>query len=321
MNMIVLDAKTMGFPESEWEEVRALGNLRLHDVTPYDAPAIAERIADAEVVLTNKVPLPAEVIAGAGRLRLISVLATGYNIVDLESARERGVTVCNVPGYGAESVAQHTIALLLELRNHVARHNASVQAGDWIVSDTFSYWQVPLHELRGQTMGIVGFGDIGRRVGAIAHAFGMRILAAARTRRDAPDWKDFAWAETDEIFESADVVSLHCPATPETIGLVNAGRLARMQGHAQLINTARGNLVVEEDLAEALRSGRPAAAGLDVLQHEPMDPACPLRSAPNCIITPHMAWATVESRRRLLQATVENIRGFLDGRAVNVVEA
>ena len=318
MKIVVLDAATMGMEGKDWEPLRQLGDLTLFDLTPYKTAAVAERAADADVVITNKVPLLEPELAALPSLRLISILATGYNNVDLKAARTKGVTVCNVPDYSTVSTAQHAVALILELCDQVGRHEASVRAGDWVRSERFSYWHTNLVELEGKTVGIVGFGRIGRRVGAAVAAMGARVLASARRRRAAPDYP-FEWAETDSLFERADVVTLHCPQTEETLELVNADRLRRMKSTAFLINTARGGLVNERHLAEALRSGEIAGAALDVLQKEPMAEDCPLRDAPRCVITPHMAWSGEASRQRLLDETLTNVKAFCEGRPRHIV--
>jgi glycerate dehydrogenase len=235
------------------------------------------------------------------------------------AARRRGIPVANVPEYGTDSVAQLTFALLLELCNHVALHAEAVRAGEWSRAPTFSFWKVPLIEVAGKTMGVVGFGHIGRRVGEVAHAFGMGVLAHDQSQVNPPAYRPFAWADLDELFARADVISLHCPLTPENVGLVNRQRLRLMKSTAYLLNTARGPLVAAEDLAEALNEGRLAGAGLDVVAHEPIRPDNPLLTASNCLLTPHIAWATVEARRRLVETAVANVANFLAGKPTNVV--
>ncbi len=319
MKIVALDAATLRMEDREWDPVRRFGELALYDRTPYETASIVERAAGAEVVLTNKVPLGAAEFEQLPSLRLVSVLATGYNIIDLDAARKGGVTVCNVPAYSTASTAQHTLALMLELCNRVGAHDRSVRAGDWIRSPDFAYWLADAVPLDGATVGIVGFGRIGRRVAAGAAALGANILASARRRRNAPSEYPFEWADTETIFERADIVSLHCPQTPENFEFVNAELLRRMKPTAFLINAARGTLVNEADLAAALEAGRPAGAAVDVLQREPMAPDCPLFGAPNCIITPHMAWTSRPSRLRLIEETAANVEGFLAGEAPNRV--
>jgi len=319
MKIAVLDAATLDFPDDAWAGFRALGSLTLHALTSSDPAAIRENCVGAQVVLTNKVPLDAATLAALPDLRLIAVLATGFNIIDAKAARERGITVCNAPGYSTASVAQHTIALMLEWSNQVALHDQSVRAGEWVRSPRFSYWKTSLHELAGRTLGLIGFGAIGAQVGAIAHALGMNVLAYSRRQQNGPNWEPFSWATVEEIFERADVVSLHCPQTPENTRFVNAPLLARMKPGALFINTARGGLVDELALATALQAGRPGAAAIDVVAQEPMRADCPLLGTPNCIITPHLAWASEEARRRLLGITLANVRSFMAGTPQNVV--
>lgn len=317
--IVVLDGYTLNPGDNPWDDLAALGRLRVYDRTPNEK--IVERASMATIVLTNKTPLPAEVLAALPRLRFISVLATGVDVVDVEAAARQGIVVSNVPEYATDSVAQHTFALLLALVQHVASFDAAVKRGAWIASRDFCFWERPPLELAGRTMGIVGFGRIGRRVGEIAHAFGMAVLACARTPKPPLTGGPFEWVSVDEVFARADVVSLHCPLTTETERLVDRRRLGLMKPSAFLINTARGGLVDEGALSEALNEGRIAGAGLDVLAAEPMRPDCPLLGARNCVITPHVAWASVDARRRLMRMTVENVRAFLDGRPVRVVKA
>ncbi len=321
MKIVVLDADTFLYPdEAPWAPLKEFGEFVLHGVTDQkDEALIAERCAGAEVVLTNKVPLSGATLAKLPDLKLISVLATGYNIVDVTAAKERGVTVCNVPGYSTNFVAQHAVALMLALCNRAAPLDAWVRDGGWTRSQTFTWWDRDLVELDGLTVGIVGLGTIGRRVGEIVTAMGCKVLGGSRSRKNAPDWPGFAWADTEEIFETADIVTLHCPQTPENTGFINAALLKKMKPSAFLINTARGGLINETDLREALENNVIAGAALDVVGTEPMRADCPLLGAPNCIITPHVAWSSGPARQRLLDATVANIRGFLDGKPQNAV--
>jgi glycerate dehydrogenase len=319
MKIVVLDSETLGFEKTAWDALADLGELVLYDSTEGSKAAVLEHARGATVVLSNKVPLRAETLAELPELKLISVLATGYNNVDLEAAHGLGITVCNVPAYSSASVAQHTVALLLELCNQCGLHNESVQGGDWVRSRQFCYWkQVPL-ELTGLTVGLMGFGDIGRRVGAILHAMGARIQACVRSPRDTPDWEGFAWVDRETLFATSDVVSLHCPETAENHKFVNADLLGTMKREAFLINTARGGLSDEKDLAAALGSGQLAGAALDVVAVEPMRAGNPLLGAPNCILTPHLAWASEPSRRRMLEISAANIAGFLKAAPQNVV--
>ncbi|MFP4282912.1 MAG: D-2-hydroxyacid dehydrogenase, partial [Opitutales bacterium] len=301
--MVVLDAETLFFEnETDWAPVAAEGELVLHGATFSAAETIA-RCRGAEVAITNKVPFTREVLSGLPELRCITILATGYNIIDLEAAREHGVTVCNVPGYSTDSVAQHALALLLHATNSVALHADSVQSGRWVESRQFTYMLSPIVELADLTVGLVGFGDIGERFGRILHGLGANILASRRRPADPPGWgkERFRYTTTDALFAEADVVSLHCPLTAENTGLVDRARLRTMKPTAILLNTARGGLVVEQDLADALAEGEIAGAGLDVISAEPIGEDNPLRAAPNCWITPHIAWASERARRRLLR--------------------
>lgn len=319
MHITVLDADTLGFEADEWSVLAGMGELTLHPATGHDCQDVLAHVGDADVVLTNKVPLRADALAAMDRLKLVSVLATGHNIIDLSAAQSKGVTVCNVPAYSSASVAQHTVALMLELCNHCGLHSRSVHASDWTRSEHFCYWLKPIVELSGLTAGMMGFGEIGRRTAAILHAMGARIQACVRTPRDAPDWEGFRWVDRDELFATSDIVSLHCPQSPETEGLVNAERIAGMRTGAMLVNTSRGGLIDEPALAAALRSGKLSGAALDVVSTEPMAAENPLLGAPNCILTPHIAWSSEPSRRRLLEVTAENIRAFFEDRAQNVV--
>ncbi len=311
----MLDGFTLNPGDLDWAPLRALGECEIFDRTPADA--VLERARGASVLLTNKTPLPRAVIESLPDLRYIGVLATGCNIVDLVAAKALGIPVTNAPGYGTPSVAQHVFALLLELMQHTGHHARSVRDGRWSASLDFCFWETPLVELAGRTLGIIGYGSIGSAVARIAQAFGMNVLAATRRARPATDAIEFT--SIDDIFRRADVVTLHCPLTPETQGLVNAERLAWMKREAFLINTGRGPLIVEQNLADALNAGRIAGAGLDVLSKEPPPPDNPLLTAKNCIITPHIARASRASRERLLAIVVENLRAFLAGEAGNVV--
>jgi glycerate dehydrogenase len=317
MKIVVLDGYTLAADGNSWDALGRLGAVEIHDRSTPDE--VAERSRGAAVLVTNKALVPAGVIDQSPHLRLIAVSASGYDCVDVAAAGRRGILVCNVPEYGSDSVAQLTFALLLELCHHVGLHAAAVRAGDWARSPDFSFWRTPLVELAGKTLGVVGFGRIGRRVGELAHAFGMAVLANGRSQAAPPAYRPFTWAELDDLFARSDVVSLHCPLTPETAGLVNRGRLRRVRPGAFLLNTARGGLVVEADLADALNEGRLAGAAVDVVSQEPVRPDNPLLAARNCLVTPHIAWATREARRRLLEATVANVANFLAGRPTNVV--
>lgn len=321
MKLVVLDADTFIFPdEAPWAPLKAFGELTLHGQTPHDDTAlIAERCAGADIVLTNKVPLRGEVLQQLDTLKVISVLATGYNIIDMDAAQTCGVTVCNVPGYSTNFVAQHTVALILGLCNRTGPLSDWVHSGGWQRSKIFTWWDKPLIELEGLTLGIIGLGSIGRRVGEMMTAMGMRVLGHSRSRKETPTWPGFTWAEPETIFAQADVITLHCPQTPETTKMVNTALLATMKPSAFLINTARGGLIDEQALRDALEAGTLAGAALDVLDGEPMRVDCPLLGAPNCILTPHVAWSSLPARQRLLDITVDNLRAFFNGTPQNVV--
>ena len=316
MKIVVLDGYTANPGDLDWSALAALGALTVHERTP--APLTLERAAGAQVVLTNKVMLGAAALAALPELRYVGVLATGYNVVDVAAAGERGIVVTNVPAYSTPSVAQHVFALLLELSRGVGHHATLVREGRWSTAPDFAFWATPQVELAGLTFGIVGFGAIGQAVARIALAFGMRVLVATR-HPDPPAWPEVTFVALDELFAKADVVSLHCPLTGETHGMVSAARLAAMKPSAWLINTGRGPLVDEAALAAALNAGQIAGAGLDVLAQEPPPADNPLLTAPNCVITPHLAWATRAARARLLNTAIANVRAFLEGHPQNRV--
>jgi glycerate dehydrogenase len=316
MHIVVLDGYTLNPGDLSWQSLEALGTCAIYDRTPPDQ--VGWRAADADIVLVNKVVLSRQVIGQLPRLKYIGVLATGYNIVDVQAARERNIPVTNVPTYSTLSVAQMVLAHLLNLTLHVGHHARTVAEGRWSASSDFCYWDYPLVELAGLTMGIVGLGRIGRATSALARAFGMRVLAYDVVA-PAAVVEGVEFVDLDGLFRASDVVSLHCPLTGETRHLVNAERLALMKPSAVLINTSRGPLVDEPALAAALGAGRIAGAGLDVLSSEPPEPDNPLLRARNCYITPHIAWATKAARERLLAAVVENVAAFLAGRPQNVV--
>ena len=317
MSIVVLDGYTTNPGDLSWEPLSALAPCTVWDRT---APAdVITRLADAEIVLTNKTPLAAETLAALPKLKLISVLATGVNVVDVAAAKAQGIAVCNVPAYSTPGVAQAVFALLLELTNRTGHHSDSVHAGRWSAGPDFSYWDGTLVELAGLTLGVVGYGAIGSAVAAVGRAFGMQILGNRRSAQGPiPDGGEFV--TLDRLFQESDVVTLHCPLTPQTAGLVDATRLAQMKPTAYLINTARGPLVQESHLCDALQAGCLAGAGLDVLSVEPPAPDHPLLQAPNCVITPHIAWATRAARQRLIQQSAVNVAAFLAGAPVNVVK-
>jgi glycerate dehydrogenase len=315
MKIVVLDGYTANPGDLSWEALDALGTLTVHDRTA--RAEIVPRARGAEIVLTNKTVLSRDVIASLPGLKCICVLATGYNVVDVAAAKEHGIVVCNVPEYSTPNVAQAVFALLLELTNRTGHHDRTVHEGRWAACDDFCYWDGDLVELAGLTLGIVGYGRIGAAVARIGTAFGMRILAHRRSGTGTVEGGEHA--ALDRVFRESDVVSLHCPLTPDTKDLVNAVRLATMKRTAFLINTARGALVNEADLAAALDAGTIAGAGLDVLTVEPPPASNPLLGARNCVITPHIAWATRNARRRLIEATAANVRAFAAGQPRNVV--
>ncbi len=317
MRIVILDAHTTNPGDLDWAPLAALGKLVVHDRTPADQ--IVARAAGAEVVLTNKTPLAAATLAAVPGLRYVGVLATGVNVVDVAAARAAGITVTNVPAYSTPGVAQAVLALLLELTNQTGRLAADVRAGRWQACEDFCFWDGDLVELDGLTLGIVGYGDIGRRVARIGQALGMRVVAASRSRQPGTAEAGVEFLSVDDVFRTADVVSLHCPLVPETTRLVNAARLATMKPTAYLINTARGGLVDEQALADALVAGTIAGAGLDVLTSEPPREGSPLLQAARCVITPHVAWATRKARARLIAAAAANLAAFQAGMPHNVV--
>ena len=316
MKIVVLDGYAANPGDLSWDELAALGSLTVYDRTA--AKEITARIADAEIVFTNKTPLTAETLAQCSKLRFIGVLATGYNIVDVQKAKEQGVVVCNVPAYSTMSVAQMTFALLLELCSHVGEHSEAAK-GRWVDSPDFSFQVAPLTEISGKTLGIIGFGRIGQAVGKIAAAFGMKVLASG-SRPTEQGSAIAQYVTLDELWAQSDIISLHCPLLPQTEQIINKNTIAKMKDGVMILNTGRGALVDEQALADALHSGKVAGAGLDVLKNEPPKKDCPLLTAPNCYITPHIAWAPKESRQRLMNVTVENLRQFLAGTPVNVVD-
>ena len=314
--IVVLDGHTVNPGDLSWDELAALGELTVFARTPPDA--VVERSLGADVIVTNKTVLDAGTLAKLGGLSGISVLATGYNVVDIAAARARGVPVCNVPAYSTASVAEHTVALMLELTHHVGLHAEAVRGGEWSRAEDFSFWKAPLVARAERTLGIVGFGAVGRRVAAIALALGMRVVATkSRSVSEPPAGVEFV--ELDALFRRSDVVSLHCPLTEQTARLVRRERLETMKTGAFIVNTARGGLIDENELARALETGALGGAALDVLSVEPPPADHPLLRAPRCIVTPHQAWTTLAARKRLLEATVKNVAGILAGSPLNVV--
>ncbi len=317
MKLVVLDGYCLNPGDLSWSAIESLADVVIHDRTP--AGLIEQRIAGTDCVLTNKTPLRRDVLERSKSLRYIGVLATGYDIVDVDAAKELGIAVTNIPTYGTDSVAQFAIALLLELCHHIGAHSDSVRHGDWSKSPDWSYAKSPLIELAGKTMGIIGFGRIGRQTARIADALGMKILANDEVPSNPPAYGGFRFVCREELLAVSDVVSLHCPLFPSTQSLIRAETIATMKPSALLINTSRGPLIVDQDLADALNAGRLAGAALDVLSVEPPAESNPLIQAKNCIVTPHIAWATREARARLMEMTAENLSAFLQGSPINRV--
>jgi|UniRef100_UPI004049E970 glycerate dehydrogenase len=317
MKLVVLDGYTLNPGDLNWDGIKQFGNLEVHDRTP--EALVLERCQGVEIVFTNKTPLRESVLSQLPDLKYIGVLATGYNVVDVDYAKTKGIAVANVPGYGTASVVQMTFALLLELCQHVQSHSDSVRQGDWAASPDFCYWNYPLIELEGKTIGIIGFGSIGQKVADIASAFGMNILGFSRTRSDQAHRKNFKWVELNDLLQESDVVSVHCPLFPETQGIINKDSLKLMKRSAFFLNTSRGPLMVDQDLADALNEGVIAGAGIDVLSVEPPAANNPLFKAKNCLITPHIAWATKEARSRLMGIAENNLSSFLNQKPINIV--
>lgn len=316
MKIVILDGHAVNPGDLNWDCFGAFGDVTVYEYTQEDQ--IIDRIDSSEIVMTNKTPLTEEVFVRCPNICLVCVLATGYNVVDCDAARRRGIPVCNVPDYGTAAVAQFTFSLLLELCNGVGHHDHAVHRGDWANTPYFCFWDTPQMELAGKTLGIIGFGRIGRAVGRIAKAMGMEVIAYNRSRH--PEGEAIGeYVDLDTLLARADILSLHCPLTPENTGIINAKTISKMKDGAILLNTARGGLLNEQDVAAALKSGKLRSAAVDVVSREPIDPRNPLLTAPNCIITPHMAWAPIESRQRILDCTVASIAGYLAGRPVNTV--
>lgn len=316
MKIVILDGHAVNPGDLSWDFLNKYGEVTVYERTPLEE--VAKRIGDADIVLTNKSPINEEILNACPNIKLVCVLATGYNVVDCEATRKRGIPVCNVPDYGTAAVAQFTFALLLDLCHKVAHHAQTVREGKWCTSPDFCYWDTPQMELAGKTMGIIGFGRIGRAVGKIAKAFGMNVIAYNRSQCE--EGKTIgSYVNLDELLATADIISLHCPLTAENIGMINSDTISNMKDGAILINTARGPLIDEAAVAEALSCGKLRAAACDVVSAEPMEENNPLKSAPNCIVTPHMAWAPIESRMRIQDCTERSIQAFLAGKPINTV--
>jgi glycerate dehydrogenase len=318
-DIMITDGYTLNPGDNPWDELAALGNLTIYERLAADE--VAERCRQADILVVNKTRIRTNALAAMSRLRFIAVSATGFDCVDIEAAGKRGIAVSNVPVYGTDSVAQYVFSAILHRWHDIAVHDAAVKTGEWARQPDWSFWQTALVELRDKTIGIIGFGRIGRRVGQLADAFGMRVLAYDPDQQAPPNYRSFAWASLEDLFAHCDVVTPHCPLTADNHRFVNRSLLARMKKSAILINAASGDLVDERDLAEALNSGRLAGAVVDVVSTEPIAADNPLLSASNIAITPHLAWATREARRRLMSSTAENIKAFMAGEPQNLVNA
>jgi glycerate dehydrogenase len=319
MKIVILDGYTENPGDLSWEGFEKLGDLTVYDRSSLTDPQEAvNRIGNAEAVIINKTPIPAEVISACPSIKYIGVLATGYNVVDTGAARARGIPVCTIPAYGTAAVGQFAIALLLEICHHIGHHDKAVHEGKWEHNQDWCFWDYPLIELAGKTMGIIGFGRIGQVTGTIAKALGMEVLAFDQHPND-PGRTIASYVSLDDLFARSDVIAVHCPLFPETQGIINKDTIATMKDGVIILNNSRGPLVVEQDLADALNSGKVYAAGLDVVSTEPIRGDNPLLRAKNCIITPHISWASRESRRRLMDIAVENLAAFIRGSPVNVV--
>ncbi len=319
MKIVVLDGYTLNPGDLNWDGLKALGACTIYDRTSLtDDAEIISRIGDAEIVITNKTPLTKKIL-DACNVKYIGVLATGYNIVDVAAAKEKNIPVTNIPNYSTQATAQSAMALLLEICNHVGHHSQAVHAGRWASSADFCFWDYPLIELAGKTIGIVGYGRIGQTTAKLAQAFGMKVIAFAPSRKVGTHLNDCAFVELDELFKTADVIALHCPLFPSTQGMICKENIAKMKDGVIIINNSRGGLVVEEDLREALDSGKVLAAGVDVASREPINADNPLLGAKNCFITPHISWASKESRERLMTIAVNNLKAWLAGKPANVV--
>ncbi len=318
MKLVITDGYCENPGDLDWEPLRQFGELVIYDRTEDDEEKIIERIGDADIVLINKVPITERIMDACPNLKLIAIFATGYNVVDVEAAKKRGIPVCNVPAYGTDAVGEFAMALLLELCHRVGHHSDAVREGRWESCPDFCFWDYPLMDLHGKTMGIIGFGRIGRTTGKLANAFGMKVLATGS--RPTPEGEALAeYVDLDTLLSQSDVIALHCPLLPGTKDVICRENIEKMKDGVIIINNARGGCVVEQDLADALNSGKVAAAGLDVVSTEPIRGDNPLLSAKNCIITPHISWASKECRQRIMDTTVENLRAYLAGTPQNVV--
>ena len=321
MKIVVLDGYTLNPGDLNWEGIKQFGDLSVFDRTPYNDTDIIKNIGDAQIVFTNKTPINSSILKKTPNLKYIGVLATGFNVVDIEFAKKNNITVTNVPNYSSTAVAQFTLALLLEMCHHVGAHSTAVKNGDWSKNKDFSFWNYPLIELSGKTLGIIGFGKIGRATAKISQAFGLKIKVYNRTVYKEFENDTLKFVTFEELLKTSDIICLHCPLTKETENFINSSSIAKMKVGAMIINTSRGPLINETDLANALNEGKLSGAALDVISKEPMEKDNPLLNAKNCIVTPHIAWAPKEARTRLMQTTVENLEAFLNGKPINVVNA
>lgn len=319
MKIVVLDGYTLNPGDISWEGMEAFGEVTVYDRTK--AEDVVERIGDAEVVYTNKTPITKETMDACPNMKFIGVLATGYNIVDIAAAKEKGIPVSNIPTYGTAAVSQFAIALLLELCHHIGEHSDAVKAGEWTSNPDWCFWKYPLVELAGKNMGIIGFGRIGQDTGKIAQALGMKVLAYDAFKRPELESGTCKYVDLDTLLAQSDVISLHCPLFPDTEGIINKDTIAKMKDGVMIINDSRGPLIVEQDLRDALDSGKVAGAALDVVSTEPIQMDNPLLGAKNVILTPHIAWAPKESRQRLMDIAVDNLKCYVDGKPQNVVNA
>lgn len=317
MKIVILDAFTTNPGDLSWDRFNELGEVTAYDYTPEDQ--IIERCKDAEIIIDNKVVLNKDVLDKLPKLKYIGMLSTGFNVIDTQAAKEKGIIVCNVPTYSTAAVAQLTFALILEIYNQVGIHNEAVHSGEWSSCRDFCFQKTPLIELSGKTIGLIGYGKIGSEVAKIADAFSMNILCYVPSTKPQPNFKNFSFVSLDEIAKQSDIVSLHCPLTPQTTGIINENFISKMKRNAIIINTSRGPAIDEQALADALNSGRIAGAGVDVLSTEPPNENNPLLSCSKCFITPHIAWAGYETRERLVDVVYNNLKSFLSGNPVNVV--
>lgn len=321
MDIVVLDGYTLNPGDLNWQEFKKFGNLKVFDRTSVDTEEIVKAIGNAEIIFTNKTPLTSSVLKNVPNVKYIGVLATGYNVVDVDYAKEKGIIVTNIPAYSTHAVAQFTMALLLEMCHNIGKHNAAVQDRKWINSNDFCFIDSPLIELVGKTIGIIGFGRIGQATAKLAEAFGLNVLVNTRTKYPELETSTCNYVDLDTLFEKADIISLNCPLTEKTAGIINKNNIEKMKDDVLIINTSRGGLINEEDLRDGLNSGKVGSAAVDVISHEPMLADNPLLTAKNCIITPHIAWAPIEARARLMESAVKNLDAFIKGTPINVVNS